>query len=57
MLCVKVLEHERIQMQQEQMKLKERLEEATKELALAKEATDNVSVSLPVNFGKVNNVL
>ena len=44
-------------MQQEQMKLKERLEEASKELTLAKEATDNVPGSLPASLTKVNNVL
>ena len=60
LFCVKVLERERIQMEQEQMMLKKQLEEASKELALAKEATDNVSGSLPTNLtkaGKVSNVL
>ena len=60
MFCVKVLERERIQMQQEQTRLKEQLEEATKELELAKEATDNVSGSLPADLtkaGKVNDIL
>ena len=39
-------------MGQEQRMLKEQLEEARKEL---KEATDNVSTSLPANLTKVNN--
>lgn len=47
-------------MQQEQLKLKEQLEEASKELALAIEATDHASGSLPASLskaGKVNIVL